>query len=81
MPVYRDIKVLDSGAIGQPEIAVLITWGRGHVAAYSPRWRHRAADSGGGVLMIAHVVTSRTGSWTVHRCRVSLGRQATQRRR
>src|SRR5918995_3951479 len=55
MPVYRDIKeVLDSGEIGQPETAVLNYLGvedRPGAAAYSPRWRHRAADSGGGVLM------------------------------
>jgi len=55
MPVYRDIKeVLDSGEIGQPEIAVLNYLGvedRPGTAAYSPRWRHSAADSGGGVLM------------------------------
>src|SRR5215216_3715792 len=61
MPVYRDIKdVLDSGEIGQPEIAVLNYMGvedRLGAAAYSPRWRHRAADSGGGVLMdMLHVV-------------------------
>jgi predicted dehydrogenase len=61
MPVYRDIKaVLDSGEIGQPEIAVLNYLGvedRPGAAAYSPLWRHRAADSGGGVLMdMLHVV-------------------------
>ena len=61
MPVYRDIKeVLDSGEIGQPEIAVLNYLGvedRPGAAAYSPCWRHRAADSGGGVLMdMLHVV-------------------------
>ena len=61
MPVYRDIKeVLDSGEIGQPEIAVLNYLGvedRPGAAAYSPRWRHRAAESGGGVLMdMLHVV-------------------------
>jgi predicted dehydrogenase len=61
MPVYRDIKeVLDSGEIGQPEIAVLNYLGvedRPGAAAFSPRWRHRAADSGGGVLMdMLHVV-------------------------
>src|SRR5215211_2419899 len=61
MPVYRDIKdVLDSGEIGQPEVAVLNYLGvedRPGAAAYSPRWRHRAADSGGGVLMdMLHVV-------------------------
>jgi len=61
MPVYRDIKkVLDSGEIGQPEIAVLNYLGvedRPGAAAYSPSWRHRAADSGGGVLMdMLHVV-------------------------
>jgi predicted dehydrogenase len=55
MPVYRDIKdVLDAGEIGQPEIAVLNYLGvedRPGAASYSPLWRHRAADSGGGVLM------------------------------
>jgi predicted dehydrogenase len=61
MPVYRDIKeVLASGEIGEPEIAVLNYLGvedRPGAAAYSPRWRHRAADSGGGVLMdMLHVV-------------------------
>src|SRR5215208_5861802 len=61
MPVYSDIKeVLDSGEIGQPEIAVLNYLGvedRPGAAAYNPRWRHRAADSGGGVLMdMMHVV-------------------------
>jgi predicted dehydrogenase len=61
MPVYCDIKeVLDSGEIGRPEIAVLNYLGiedRPGAAAYSPRWRHRAADSGGGVLMdMLHVV-------------------------
>jgi predicted dehydrogenase len=61
MPVYRDIKeVLESGEIGQPEIAMLNYLGvedRPGAAAYSPRWRHRAADSGGGVLMdMLHVV-------------------------
>jgi predicted dehydrogenase len=61
MPVYRDIKeVLESGEIGQPEIAVLNYLGvedRPGAAAYSPRWRHAAAESGGGVLMdMLHVV-------------------------
>src|SRR5215212_4194438 len=61
MPVYSDIKeVLDSGEIGLPEIAVLNYLGvedRPGAAAYSPRWRHHAADSGGGVLMdMLHVV-------------------------
>ena len=61
MPVYRDIKdVLDSGEIGQTEVAVLNYLGvedRPGAAAYSPRWRHHAADSGGGVLMdMLHVV-------------------------
>jgi predicted dehydrogenase len=61
MPVYRDIKeVLASGEIGQPEIAVLNYLGvedRPGAAAFSPRWRHRAVDSGGGVLMdMLHVV-------------------------
>jgi predicted dehydrogenase len=52
--------VLDSGEVGQPEIAVLNYLGvedRPGAAAYSPRWRHRAAESGGGVLMdMLHVV-------------------------
>jgi predicted dehydrogenase len=61
MPVYRDIKdVLDSGEIGQPEIAVLNYLGvedRPGAAAFVPRWRHSAADSGGGVLMdMLHIV-------------------------
>ena len=61
MPVYHDIKeVLDSGEIGQPEIAVLNYLGvedRPGAAAYSPRWRHSSVDSGGGVLMdMLHVV-------------------------
>jgi predicted dehydrogenase len=61
MPVYRDIKaVLDSGAIGQPEIAVLNYLGvedRPGAAAFAPRWRHSSAESGGGVLMdMLHVV-------------------------
>jgi predicted dehydrogenase len=61
MPVYRDIKeVIDSGEIGQPEIAVLNYLGiedRPGAAAYSPHWRHSSPDSGGGVLMdMLHVV-------------------------
>ena len=61
MPVYRDIKeVLDGGEIGQPEIAVLNYLGvedRPGAAAFVPRWRHNAAESGGGVLMdMLHVV-------------------------
>jgi predicted dehydrogenase len=61
MPVYRDIKaVLDSGEIGQPEIAVLNYLGvedRPGAAAYIPRWRHSSRESGGGVLMdMLHVV-------------------------
>jgi predicted dehydrogenase len=61
MPVYRDIKdVIDSGEIGTPEVAVLDYLGvedRPGAAAYIPRWRHNAADSGGGVLMdMLHIV-------------------------
>jgi predicted dehydrogenase len=61
MPVYRDIKdILDSGEIGAPEIAVLNYLGvedRPGAAAYIPRWRHSAADAGGGVLTdMLHVV-------------------------
>ncbi|MBW3634518.1 MAG: Gfo/Idh/MocA family oxidoreductase [Chloroflexi bacterium] len=61
MPVYRDIKdILDSGEVGQPEIAVLNYLGvedRPGAAAYNPTWRHNSADSGGGVLMdMLHVV-------------------------
>ncbi len=61
MPVYRDIKdVLESGEIGELEIAVFNYLGvedRPGAAAFSPRWRHSAADSGGGVLMdMLHVV-------------------------
>ncbi len=61
MPVYRDIKeVLDSGEIGQPEIAVLNYLGvedRPGAASFVPRWRHSSAESGGGVLMdMLHVV-------------------------
>ena len=54
MPVYAEIKeVLDSGEIGEPEVAVMNYLGvedRPGAAAYVPRWRHNAADSGGGVL-------------------------------
>ncbi|MCC7024210.1 MAG: Gfo/Idh/MocA family oxidoreductase [Thermomicrobiales bacterium] len=61
MPVYQDIKnVLDSGEIGAPEIAVMNYLGvedRPGAAAYVPRWRHSAADAGGGVLTdMLHVV-------------------------
>ncbi|MGH2617216.1 MAG: Gfo/Idh/MocA family protein, partial [Thermomicrobiales bacterium] len=61
MPVYQDIKaVIDSGEIGQPEVAVLNYLGvedRPGAAAYIPRWRHSAAASGGGVLMdMLHIV-------------------------
>lgn len=61
MPVYAEIKdVLDSGAIGAPEVAVMNYLGvedRPGTAAYVPRWRHNAADSGGGVLTdMLHIV-------------------------
>jgi predicted dehydrogenase len=61
MPVYRDIKeVLDSDEIGTPGVAVLDYLGvedRPGAAAYIPRWRHTAAESGGGVLMdMLHIV-------------------------
>ncbi len=61
MPVYAEIKeVLDSGEIGQPEVAVMNYLGvedRPGAAAYVPRWRHNAADSGGGVLTdMLHIV-------------------------
>ena len=61
MPVYEDIKqVLDSGEIGSPEVAVMNYLGvedRPGAAAYIPRWRHNAADSGGGVLTdMLHIV-------------------------
>jgi predicted dehydrogenase len=61
MPVYQDIKaVIDSGEIGEPEVAVLNYLGvedRPGAAAFAPRWRHRAAESGGGVLMdMLHIV-------------------------
>jgi predicted dehydrogenase len=61
MPVYQSLKdVLDSGEIGEPEIAELNYLGvedRPGAAAYIPRWRHSAADAGGGVLMdMLHVV-------------------------
>jgi predicted dehydrogenase len=61
MPVYREIKqVLDSGEIGAVDVAELTYLGdedRPGAAAYIPRWRHRTADSGGGVLMdMLHVV-------------------------
>ena len=84
MPVYRDIKeVLDSGEIGEPEIAVLNYLGvedRPGAAAYIPRWRHRAAESGGGVLMdMLHVVY--LANWFMGgppTRRICLGRQATR---
>ncbi|MFN8593216.1 MAG: Gfo/Idh/MocA family oxidoreductase [Thermomicrobiales bacterium] len=61
MPVYQDIKaVLDSGEIGLPEVAELNYLGvedRPGAAAYIPRWRHDAAQAGGGVLMdMLHIV-------------------------
>ena len=61
MPVYRDIKdVLDAGEIGEPDVAILNYLGvedRPGTAAFVPRWRHSAAESGGGVLMdMLHVV-------------------------
>jgi predicted dehydrogenase len=61
MPVYQDIKeMIDSGDIGEPEVAVLNYLGvedRPGAAAYVPRWRHSAADAGGGVLTdMLHVV-------------------------
>jgi predicted dehydrogenase len=61
MPVYDEIKqVLDSGEIGDPEVAVLNYLGvedRPGAAAYIPRWRHNSADAGGGVLTdMLHIV-------------------------
>jgi predicted dehydrogenase len=61
MPVYQEIKaVLDSGEVGEPEVAVLNYLGvedRPGAAAYIPRWRHSSADSGGGVLTdMLHIV-------------------------
>lgn len=61
MPVYQDIKdVLDSGEVGAPEVAIMNYLGvedRPGAAAYSPRWRHSAADAGGGVLTdMLHIV-------------------------
>jgi UDP-N-acetyl-2-amino-2-deoxyglucuronate dehydrogenase len=55
MPVYQEIKaVIDSGEIGEPDVAVLNYLGvedRPGAAAYIPRWRHDVRDAGGGVLM------------------------------
>ncbi len=61
MPVYSDIKaVLDSGEIGEAEVADLTYLGvedRPGAAAFAPRWRHDASESGGGVLMdMLHIV-------------------------
>jgi predicted dehydrogenase len=61
MPVYQDIKaVIDSGEIGRPETVILNYLGvedRPGSAAYVPRWRHDAAQSGGGVLTdMLHIV-------------------------
>lgn len=61
MPVYQEIKaVIDSGEIGEPDVAVLNYLGvedRPGAAAYIPRWRHDVRDSGGGVLMdMLHIV-------------------------
>jgi len=61
MPVYQDIKrVLESGEVGEPEVAIMNYLGvedRPGAAAYSPRWRHSAAEAGGGVLTdMLHVV-------------------------
>lgn len=55
MPVYAAIAdLLAGGEIGSPELAVLNFMGvedRPGAAAYAPRWRHTAAEAGGGVLM------------------------------
>jgi predicted dehydrogenase len=63
MPVYRDIKeVLDSGEIGQPEIAVLNYLGvedRPGAAAYSPRWRH---DGHAACRLPRHLVHGRSAA-------------------
>ena len=55
MPVYQALKAIATdGAIGRLEVATLNFLGvedRPGASAYSPRWRHDAAQSGGGVLM------------------------------
>nr|MBA3415245.1 Gfo/Idh/MocA family oxidoreductase [Chloroflexia bacterium] len=55
LPVYQAIAaVLEDGEIGSPELAVLNFMGvedRPGAGAYAPRWRHQAAEAGGGVLM------------------------------
>ena len=61
MPVYQEMKaVLDSGEIGRPEVVELGYLGvedRPGAAAYAPRWRHNAAEAGGGVLTdMLHIV-------------------------
>jgi predicted dehydrogenase len=61
MPVYRQLKeIATDGQIGELEVATLNFLGvedRPGAAAYSPRWRHFAAEAGGGVLMdMLHIV-------------------------
>jgi predicted dehydrogenase len=61
MPVYQEIKeAIDAGEIGEPDVAVLNYLGvedRPGAASYIPRWRHSAADAGGGVLTdMLHIV-------------------------
>lgn len=58
--VIRTREIVAAGEIGQVEVAILNWLGvrdDSGAAAYRPRWRHDAAQSGGGVLMdMLHIV-------------------------
>lgn len=61
MPVYQEIKeAIEAGEIGEPDVAVMNYLGvedRPGAVAYDPRWRHSAANAGGGVLTdMLHIV-------------------------
>src|SRR5688572_644849 len=82
MPVYRELKrIATDGSIGVLEVATLNYLGvedRPGNSAYSPRWRHRAADAGGGVLMdMLHVVY--LGGWLFDAAPISVSASVEKR--